>query len=275
VSIPANRDAAAAWVRTRGRRRRAGATAAPEGFADDFGGTAGDTIGSASISAAWTLHDQFLIEEADGPAHDTVETVNGRLKLHNVDNIGYDTNYGKSLIWRDGGRDYLGAIHYKLMIPPFSVAAIGCLIAEHDDPGTFITQVGEYILCGIHMRNPDMSPEYEHCVLGYRAGVETLEWKRRAGATEIQVGDVGAFTSGEPTGDVRVDVAVGGARTWYYRETVGSGAWTEMTSGWGGASDPDLFDGDGAVAVGICAYAFDDFVPEFAAYIDRTEVDPV
>jgi len=246
---------------------------APTGFADNFGGTAGDTIASASMSAQWSFHDQYAIDNAGTPAHDTIETINGRARWYINDNAGNAGN-GKSLVWYTGGSDYLGAVHYVLMKPPFSVAAIGCRISDPADYATALTQANEYIFCGLQLRNPDMGAQYEHCVIGFRLGTETLEWKRRSGVSTTAQGDVGAFGSGEAQGDVRVDVAEGGARTWYYRETIGSGAWTEMTSGWNSAPEPDLEDGDGMIAVGIVAYAFDDFTPPFAAYIDRTEVDP-
>lgn len=243
------------------------------GFADDFGGTAGNTIATAPISAAWTLHDQYFIDNA-APALDTIETIDGRLRLYVNDNAGNSGN-GKSLIWRTGGADYLGAVHYKLMTPPFSVAAIGCRISDPAAYATDLTQTGEYIFCGLQVRNPDMLAKYEHCVIGYRVGVETLEWKRRSGATAVGQGDVGAFGTGEAQGDVRVDVAAGGARTWYYRQTIGTGAWIEMTSGWGSVATPDLTNGSGQMAVGVVSYGFDDFTPPWAAYIDRTEDDPV
>lgn len=242
------------------------------GWADDFGGTAGDTIATAPISTSWTVYDWYEEQNPGSDGHDEREQVNGRFRVRIQDNAGNSGN-GKSLIWRTGGTDYYGVFIYKLLTVPFDVALYGCRVASQSDPTTFVPAMvsgGEYAFCGLGIRDPDdLSGEYEHCVVGYRAGVETLEWKRRQGATSIAQGDVGAFSSNEPVGSVRLAVDASNNRTWYYSESVAPVSWTEMTSGWGFVTKPDCINASDQVAVGINVYCFDDFVPDAGYYIDQ------
>lgn len=250
-----------------------GAGGAPaSAWADDFGGTAGDTIATAPIGAGWTLNDHYADNNAGAPAHDEREQVNGRIRLRIQNNAGNSGN-GKSLIWRTGGVDYYGAIHYKVLTAPFSVALYGCRVASQGDPSSFVAAMvsgSEYAFIGMAARNPDaIQGPYEHCVIGYRGGIETLEWKRRDESTGVAQGDVGAFASNQPVGSVRLDVAGDGTRTWYYSESVSPSSWTLVSTAWGSLTAPTLMNGSNEVAVGFCAYAFDNFVPDAGYYIDR------